>query len=152
MKELQQWIEPILKELGCRLYEIQWIPGQKPPILQIAVDKIDGTMDLDTCAACSEAISQKLDEKNWNDQEYMLEVCSPGAERELRSEEEMQAHLGEYVYVKLREPKGGYADVKGDFSALEPETITISYKEKGRPKKMVIERDNIALIMTAVKI
>lgn len=152
MNQLQKWIEPILKENGCRLYDIQWITNQKPPILQIAVEKINGTMDLDTCAVCSEAISAKLDEENWNDQEYMLEVCSPGAERELRNDQEIEEHLGDYVYVKLREPKGGLSDVKGNLSAFEPETITISYKEKGRPKKAVIDRDNISLIMTAVKI
>ena len=152
MKELQKWIEPVLKEHGCRLYEIQWLTNQKPPILQIAAEKEDGTMDLDTCAVCSDAISALLDEKDWNDQEYMLEVCSPGAERELKTEQDLQNALGQYVYVKLREPKQGLADVRGDLAALEPESVTVHYKDKGRPKKLVVDRDNTSLIMTAVKI
>ena len=140
MKELQKWIEPVLKEHGCRLYEIQWLANQKPPILQIAAEKEDGTMDLDTCAVCSDAISALLDEKDWNDQEYMLEVCSPGAERDLKTEQDLQNALGQYV------------DVRGDLAALEPESVTVHYKDKGRPKKLVVDRDNISLIMTAVKI
>ena len=67
-------------------------------------------------------------------------------------EQDLQNALGQYVYVKLREPKQGLADVRGDLAALEPESVTVHYKDKGRPKKLVVDRDNISLIMTAVKI
>ena len=61
----------------------------------------DGSMDIDTCAAMSEKISEKLDEVDMIASEYFLEVCSPGAERELKDETQIRDALDEYVYVKL---------------------------------------------------
>ncbi|MCF0246624.1 MAG: ribosome maturation factor RimP [Ileibacterium sp.] len=151
METLKSWLVPLLKEHGCRLYDVEWDKSMKPPVLRISIEKEDGSMDLDTCAEMSDLISARLDDDDHFTEEYMLEVCSPGAERELRSAEEIDAALGKHVYVKLKEAKDGLQDVTGDLKEITPETITVSYFVKGRPKKAVIARDNIALIMTAVK-
>ena len=60
---LKEWIEPVLNEKDCVLYYIEWLTNQNPPILQISVEKQDGTMDLDTCAMCSDVIGTLLDNK-----------------------------------------------------------------------------------------
>ena len=101
MDNLKEWIEEVLNENGCHLYDLEWITNQGTPLLRVSVEKEDGTMDLDTCASCSDVIGQMLDEKDWYSHEYMLEVCSPGAERELRTDEEVQRAVGKYVFVKL---------------------------------------------------
>ena len=62
---LKEWIEPVLNEKDCVLYDIEWQTNQNPPILQISVEKQDGTMDLDTCAMCSDVIGTLLDNKDW---------------------------------------------------------------------------------------
>ena len=101
METLKSWLVPLLKEQGCRLYDVEWDKSMKPPILRISIEKEDGSMDLDTCAQMSDLISTRLDEDDPFDGEYMLEVCSPGAERELRNDEEIKAAQGKHVYVKL---------------------------------------------------
>lgn len=63
MDNLKEWIEEVLNANGCHLYEIEWITNQQNPLLRVSVEKEDGTMDLDTCATCSDAIGQMLDEK-----------------------------------------------------------------------------------------
>ena len=63
MDKLKEWIEPVLSKLGCRLYDIEWIPSQDPPLLRFSVEKENGGMDLDTCALCSDAIGEVLDQK-----------------------------------------------------------------------------------------
>lgn len=152
MENLKKWIEPVLAENDCRLYDISWQTNQNPPILQVSVERNDGTMDLDTCALCSELISEVLDAKDWYAKEYMLEVCSPGAERELRNDEELYSAIGKYVYCKLKNPKQGIDDVFGYLEEVEEDFITIAYQIKGRNKKIKIEKTNIRLIMTAVKV
>ena len=109
-------------------------------------------MDLDTCASCSDAIGTMLDEKDWYAKEYMLEVCSPGAERELRTDEEIQRAVGKYVFVKMKDPKQGLDQVIGDLVEATENDVTISYRDKTRTKKITIEKSNIQLIMTAVKV
>lgn len=151
MDNLKTWLIPLLQEMGCRLYEVEWDTSMKPPVLRISIEKNDGTIDLDTCSAVSDRISTHLDETDEIPGEYMLEVCSPGAERELRNDEEIAAALGKYVYVKLKKPEKGRADYIGDLSRVDNDSVVISYFDKGSPKKAEISKDNIALIMTAVK-
>lgn len=152
MDRLKKWIEPILAENGCRLYDLEWLTNEKPPLLRISIEKLEGAVDLDTCASCSDAIGTFLDEKDWYDKEYNLEVCSPGAERELKNEEQMQNAIGSYVYVKLKNPKQRLDHVFGDLKEVQEESVTIQYKDKTRNKEIEIDRENISLIMTAVKV
>lgn len=152
MDRLKKWIEPLLKEQGCCLYDLEWLTNEKPPLLRVSIEKINGTVDLDACAACSDAIGNLLDEKDWYGKEYNLEVCSPGAERELKNDEQIKNAVGSYVYVKYKNPKQGLDHVLGDLKEANEETVTILYKEKTRNKEIVIEKENISLIMTAVKV
>lgn len=152
MDQLKEWIEPVLADLDCELYDIEWDTKMKPAVLRISIENKKGPTDLDTCAACSDAISKILDEKDYSDSEYMLEVCSPGAERELKTTEHLQKAVGKYIYVKLKDPKNGVDALRGTLESADENTIAVSYHVKGRPKKMEIARDNIAFISTAVKI
>lgn len=152
MENLKTWIEPLLEAKGCMLYEIQWDTSMKPPVLRVMIDREEGGVDLDLCASCSEEISAKLDETDAIPDEYMLEVCSPGAERELKTEKQIEKQLGKYVYVQMKSPVDKFNEVTGKLEALSPESLTVSFFIKGRPKKVTVERDNIALIMSAVKV
>ncbi len=151
MDNLKRWISEYLESNQCSLYELEWLTNQNPPLLRISIEKTDGVIDLDTCALCSDGISALLDEKDWYGKEYMLEVCSPGAERELKTDEQIAKAVGTYVYVKLTNPKQGLDQVVGDLIEVNDKEIVVSYKDKARTKKAVIEKENIALIMTAVK-
>ena len=71
----------------------------------------------------SEKISAKLDEEDFIQSEYFLEVCSPGAERELKTYEQIKDAIGEFVYVKLKDPKAGMCDVKGTLLSCEENSI-----------------------------
>lgn len=151
MDNLEKWLIPVLEENGCTLYELEWLTNQNPPLLRVSIDK-EGGVDLDTCAECSDAIGTLLDEKDWYGKEYMLEVCSPGAERELKTDEQIEKAVGSYVFVKFKDPKQGMDSVLGDLLEANAENITVSYRDKSRTKKLVVDKSNISLIMTAVKL
>ena len=150
--KLKELIAPLVAEDGIKLYDVAWHTEGKMRILQVSIMKKDGSMDIDTCAEQSEKISAMLDEKDLISSEYFLEVCSPGAERELRNEQQIKDAVGEYVYVKLKNPKAGMNDVKGTLLAFENNTVFIEYMAKAVKKKAEIELENIALIRLSVKI
>lgn len=150
--KLEELIAPLVAEDGIELYDVAWHTEGKMRILQVSIMKKDGSMDIDTCAEQSEKISAMLDEKDLISSEYFLEVCSPGAERELRNEQQIKDAVGEYVYVKLKNPKAGMNDVKGTLLAFENNTVFIEYMAKAVKKKAEIELENIALIRLSVKI
>lgn len=151
MDKLKEWLEPLLESMGCRLYEIEWDTAMKPPVLRIAVDNTKGPMDLDKCTECSEAISELLDEKDYSDTEYMLEVCSPGAERALDSDAKIQENIDQYVQAKLKDPKEGLDKVIGYLREFKDGVIVIEYNQKGRKKKISLPLDNVRELKTAVK-
>lgn len=152
IEKIKMMIQPVLQQHKCSLYDLKWVQDGKMRILQVSVMYSDGSMDIDTCAAVSEGISSLLDESDIISHEYFLEVCSPGAERELRSFEEIKEAIGEYVFVKLKDPKAGMDSVKGTLLEANEESVTISYMAKAVRKKIMIDSQNIALIRLSVKI
>lgn len=152
LKQIKEMCEQILTPEAIQLYDVSWQQEGKNRILQIAIMRADGSMDIDTCALMSEAISLKLDEMDIVSGEYFLEVCSPGAERELKNEEQIRGALNEYVYVKLRDPKAGLDAVKGYLRSVEETQIEVEYMDKAVKRKAVIEKSNIAYIRLSVKI
>lgn len=152
ISKIREMIQPVLAQQSCSLYVLKWVQDGKMRILQVSVMHADGSMDIDTCAAVSEGISALLDDSDIISHEYFLEVCSPGAERELRNEQEIVEAVGEYVFVKMKDPKAGMDCVKGTLLAVDENGVTIEYMAKAVRKKIVIDRGNIALIRLSVKI
>ena len=152
LKQIKEMCTTLLQAEEIQLYDVSWQQEGRNRILQIAIMREDGSMDIDTCAMMSEIISQKLDELDLVSGEYFLEVCSPGAERELKDDVQIKAALNEYVYVKLRNPQAGYDALKGYLIAVEDDAITISYMDKAVKKQAKVQKDNIALIRLSDKI
>lgn len=152
LTKIKELISPLLEKEGIELYDVLWQQEGKSRILQIAIMRKDGSMDIDTCAEMSEKISELLDEKDLIASEYFLEVCSPGAERELRSNEQILDAVGKFIYVKLRNPKAGLDEVKGTLTAFENDVVYMEYMAKAVKKKIQIEMDNISIIRLSVKI
>ncbi len=152
LTKIKEMIAPIVSEASIILYDICWRMEGKTRILQVSIMREDGSMDIDTCSEISEKISFKLDAEDLITSEYFLEVCSPGAERELRSKEEIEAAVGEFVYIKLRNPKAGLDEVKGTLQKVEDDMIYIEYMMKAVRKKAEIMLDNISCIRLSVKI
>lgn len=121
-------------------------------ILQVSIMREDGTMDIDTCAEMSSLIGDMLDREDLISNEYYLEVCSPGAERELRNEEEVLKAVGEYIYIKFKNPKEGMDEIKGYLKEVSDDGYLVEYMDKAVKRKKVIAKDNVALIRLSVLI
>ena len=110
-----------------------------------------GHLDMDTCVAVSEAISQRLDEADIITHEYYLEVSSPGAEKPLKTLEKVQESVGEYVYIRFKNPTQGMDEVQGTILSVEGEMIELQYMVKNIKKRCTIQYQDIALIRLAVQ-
>lgn len=148
---IKESILPLLESQGVKLYDITWTREGKHKILQIAIEKTDGTVDIDLCASVAEVISEKLDELNLIEFEYMLEVCSPGAERKLRNAQEVKDAVGKYIYAKFNHPVGKLNDVTGTLLSVENECLCIEYMDKTFRRQVSVNMDDCSLIRLAVK-
>lgn len=95
--------EPIAKELGLSIWDVRFVKEGAYWYLRIFIDRPEG-ITLDECEAMSRAINDPLDRLDPIDQEYCLEVCSPGIDRELIRPEHFAAFLGAVVSVRLIRP------------------------------------------------
>lgn len=152
LSKIKELIFPVLEKEHITLYDVSWHNEGDMRILQVAIMKADGSMDIETCADMSEKISVVLDDQDPITSEYFLEVCSPGAERELKNEQQIREAVGEFIYVKLKKPKSGMDEVKGTLTSFEVDTVYIDYMDKAVKKKTSIELENITLIRLSVKI
>ena len=148
-EELKQLFAPVFENNSVKLYGIQWIRG-KENTLEGSIMETDGTVDIDTCADVSEKLSDILDANDPINEEYTLEVCSPGAEREIKDVNELAK--GQYVFVRLKEPFKNLLEFTGEIESIEGNTVTLEYRDKAAKRKAVFEKENIDFIRMAVKI
>ncbi len=152
IKSLAETIEPTLKRHNVYLYDLDYVTENGSNYLRILIEKSDGSMDLDTCVDVSNELSIVLDNIAYLNEEYILEVSSPGAERPLKDDLQFSKAINKYIYVKLNSPVEGFIELKGNLLSVDETSITLGLLIKTRTKQVVIERKNIQVAMTTVKI
>lgn len=146
LKKVEEIAEPYLREHGLKLYAVEMVKEFGYLILRVSVDK-KGGIDVDELAGVNEYLSERLDAIDADMPEYMLEVCSPGAEKPLRNIEEIKEHLGAYIHVEVLNMV-----YEGTLENVLDNNITIRINAKGRFKTVVVQYENIKSIRLAVKI
>ncbi|MDJ0460962.1 ribosome maturation factor RimP [Streptomyces sp. H27-C3] len=100
---LRGLLEPLVSAEGLDLEDIEVSRAGKRRMLRITVDSDDG-VELDTCAELSRAISEKLDETDaMGEDEYVLEVGSPGADRPLTEHRHYVRATGRLVKLQFND-------------------------------------------------
>ena len=122
-------VEPIISELGYRIWDITYSKIGADYHLEITIDS-DSGINIEDCERVHRAIDAPLDEADPIEGFYYLEVSSPGVERELRLDEHILYSLGERVEAKLFTNKDGRKSYKGILKAFDGENITISEDDK----------------------
>lgn len=135
------------------MYDINFVCRDGMYILEIQINRESSPVDLDLCSEISNEISNILDELDFIEEDYYLEVCSAGAEREIRNEDELLQAIGKYIYVKLINPEKGIDEVVGTLLNKDDEGIlSIEHFIKGVRKNTKISINNIEYISHAVKV
>ncbi|CAM5530148.1 ribosome maturation factor RimP [Streptomyces spiroverticillatus] len=100
---LRELLEPLVAAQGLDLEEIEVSKAGRRRMLRIVVDSEEG-VELDACAEVSRAISDKLDESDaMGDDEYVLEVSSPGADRPLTEHRHYVRATGRLAKLQLND-------------------------------------------------
>jgi len=151
LEKIKQLIQPILNDHDVYLDDIEYVKEKNEWYLRIFIEKNNGHLDMDTCVAVSEAISDMLDQEDLIEDEYYLEVSSPGAEKPLKTLEKVQQSIGEYVYIQFKNPTQGMNEVYGTILNVEGTQIELQYMVKNIKKKCNIDYNDIAFIRLDVK-
>jgi ribosome maturation factor RimP len=114
--------EPILKETGYELVEVEFVPGKGGGTLRFFIDGPAG-IDVEDCAKASHVLSELLDVDDPIQSEYSLEVSSPGLDRVLRTPEHFARFVDSRVKVELQVARDGRKRYTGVLRRTDGESI-----------------------------
>ena len=141
---LQELLAPVVAASGLELDSVTRTRSDAMPLLRVVVEAPIGAdgIDSDTLADVSRAVSKALDAADPIDGEYLLEVSTPGAERELTKVGHWMRQIGRLVRIKLR--ASGYVSGRvidaSETSAtidVDGEATTIDYQDMRKARSRV---------------
>jgi len=136
---------PMMEEYHFELVDVEFVKEAGSWFLRAYIDK-PGGITIDDCETVSRRLSDLLDEKDFIEEAYILEVSSPGLGRPLKKDKDLERSLGESVEVKLFRALDKQKEFSGILKSWDKDTVTLEFEDKAGLK---IERANIALIRLA---
>jgi ribosome maturation factor RimP len=127
-RRLADIITPVLEALGFELVRVR-LMGGKTRILQIMADKPDGGIEVDDCGNISTAVSAILDVEDPIEDNYTLEVSSPGIDRPLTRLKDFDVWSGWEARIETTELIDGRRRFKGTLAGAEGDEVLITLTE-----------------------
>ncbi|MGF6376216.1 ribosome maturation factor RimP [Clostridiales Family XIII bacterium PM5-7] len=154
-KKIKEIVEEIsssfLAENQLILYNVEFAKEGKDWFLRVYIDKSDdaesayvGTED---CEITSRFLSEQLDELDPIEQNYYLEVSSPGMDRQLTEPWHYDRYVGQLVEVKLYKSVDGKKVLEGTLVGLIDDHVVIKDEND---KEMMFPQDQVAKTNLAV--
>ncbi|EKB57692.1 ribosome maturation factor RimP [Falseniella ignava] len=145
-------VEPIIEAADCYLVDMEYVKEGPNWYLRVYADKAGG-IDISDCAEISEQISVALDQIQPDPfpKAYFLEVSSPGAERPLKTEQDIQNAIGEYVHLDYYVPQYGEKFHEGVLLEVTDKLYRIETRIKTRTKELELKRSDVSNIRLAIK-
>lgn len=129
-RRLADIVGPVIEGLGFELVRIR-LMGGKTRVLQIMADRPEGGIEVDDCAAISTAVSAVLDVEDPIEDNYILEVSSPGIDRPLTRLKDFEMWKGWEARIETTELIDGRRRFKGGLMGVEGDEILIEIEEGG---------------------
>ena len=124
-KRLSQIANPVIEGLGFELVRLRYMGG-KTPTLQIMADRPEGGIEVDDCAKISTELSAVFDVEDPIEEEYNLEVSSPGIDRPLTRLKDFDMWHGYEAKIETTEMIDGQKRFKGPLAGTEDDEVLIT--------------------------
>ena len=145
-QKTEEILLPIVEEYGFELVDVEYVKEGSNWYLRAYIDK-PGGIGVNDCEVVSRELSDILDEKDFIDEAYILEVSSPGLGRPLKKEKDFQRNMGKLVEVRTYRPIEKQKEFCGTLTAYDSNSVTID--EDGQLR--TFDKKDIALIRLAIE-
>lgn len=133
---------PIIDEFRFELVDVEYVKEGCNWYLRAYIDK-PGGITVDDCEAVSRRLSDLLDEEDFIDDAYILEVSSPGLGRPLKKDKDFARSIGEEVDIRTFRPVDHEKEFTGVLKDFDKNRLVIELEDH---EIMEFARDNIALV------
>ena len=143
-QKAEDLVTPIVEKYGFELVDVEYVKEGGNFYLRAYVDK-PGGITVEDCETVSREFSDKLDEADFIDEAYIMEVSSPGLGRPLKKEKDFKRSMGEEVEIRTYRPINREKEFYGVLTAYDENSVTIDCE--GEEK--IFQKADIALIRLA---
>ena len=150
--KFEQILIPITEKFGVQIYDVEYVKEGTDWYLRAYIDK-EGGVTIEDCEKVSRAVSEVMDQDDFMEDAYILEVSSPGLGRTLKKDKHLEKSIGMEVEIKTYKPIEKQKEFSGVLKTFDTESITIAIEEtdaEGNNKEMKFARSEIALIRLAL--
>lgn len=99
LEKIENELQNVVKNEGFDIEYIEFVKEQIGNVFRVVLDKTGGTVSVDDCENISRKIEDIVDKEI--KEEYVLEVSSPGLERNLKNIKLYKKYEGFNIFVKL---------------------------------------------------
>lgn len=138
-------VAPIIEANHFELVDVEYVKEGGIWYLRAYIDK-PGGITVDDCEIVNRALSDKLDEEDFIEESYILEVSSPGLGRPLKKEKDFQRSLGEEVEIRTYRMVNRKKEFRGILKAYDKDSVSIETEEG---EELIFPREELALIRLA---
>jgi ribosome maturation factor RimP len=142
IRRTEEILNEILVDEDIFLVEVDYTKENNIYYLKVYLDTEDG-ITIDQCSDVSRILSNKLDELDYIEDSYFLEVSSPGIDRPFKTNEDFKRNLNKLIEVNLYAKKNGEKLYVGKLISIEDDSITIKIENKEN-KEIKFKIDEIA--------
>ena len=130
---LTYWLllSPVLEGMGFELVRVRLMSSTKSKTLQIMAERPEGGIEVDECAEISTAVSAILDVEDPIEDEYTLEVSSPGIDRPLTRLKDFETFEGYEAKIETTEMIDGRRRFKGEIAGVEGDEVLLTLDNNG---------------------
>ena len=128
--------EELLKDQSeIELVDVEYVK-ERDWYLRVFIDKAGG-IEIDDCQALSERLEKVLDDENVIADSYILEVSSPGLDRQLKKPRDFVREQGKKVDVTLYAPVDGTKEFTGVLEGYDEDAKTVTIDGKAWPLEKI---------------
>ncbi len=137
---------PIIQEHQFELVDVEYVKEGSSWYLRAYIDK-PGGITVDDCEAVSRRLSDLLDQEDFIEDAYILEVSSPGLGRPLKKDKDFARSIGEEVEIRTFRAIEHEKEFTGILRDYDKEKLVVELEDN---EIMEFARDNIALVRLAL--
>ena len=138
-------LQPIVDRYGFELVDVEYVKEGSNWYLRAYIDK-DGGIFVNDCELVHRELSDILDEQDFVEDSYILEVSSPGLLRPLKKEKDFKRSLSKEVGIRTFKKIDKRKEFRGVLTAYDDKTVTII---EDNDEELKLDRKDIVLIHLA---
>lgn len=141
----EELLLPIMEENNFELVDVEYVKEGSTWYLRGYIDK-EGGITVDECVDVSRAFNEKLDEADFIEESYIMEISSPGLGRPLKKEKDYVRSMGKELEIRTYRAINKQKEFYGILTAYDADTVTIEDEEGNA---MTFQKSDISLIRLA---